>query len=99
MSPHRSPTPPEPRRRNGALYPSDGVWQLADSGISVVAGPWGPRIRQELVGDPEERAANARLIAAAPELLAAARRATAGLMYDQHVGLQWLKRTIEELDR
>jgi len=48
---------------------STGPWVLAKSGISVDAG--NIRIRQEAGGTREEREANARLIAAAPDLLAA----------------------------
>ena len=48
---------------------STGPWVLAKSGISVDAG--NIRIRQEAGGTREEREANARLIAAAPDLFRA----------------------------
>lgn len=49
---------------------SPGPWTVTESGLSVDAGH--TRIRQEAVGPREEREANARLISAAPDLLAAA---------------------------
>lgn len=48
-----------------------GPWTVSKSGVSVDAGPTGPRIRQERGAPDEELRANASLIAAAPDLLAA----------------------------
>ena len=58
---------------------SPGPWVVAKSGVSVDAGHNGPRIRQESTGLREVLEANARLIAAAPDLLAAAHVALVAL--------------------
>lgn len=61
-----APPPSSPK----ATY-SPGPWVLAKSGVSVDAGA--TRIRMEASADREEIKANARLIAAAPDLLEACR--------------------------
>ena len=55
-----------------------GPWVVAKSGVSVDAGL--TRIRQENAGPREVLAANARLIAAAPELLAALKGCTEAMV-------------------
>lgn len=57
---------------------SPAPWILAKSGVSVDAGA--TRIRMEASADREEIKANARLIAAAPDLLSVALDARAILM-------------------
>lgn len=66
-----SVTPPRPDADHGMLAVSRGAWRVTESGVSVDAGDI--RIRQEPGAPLGERAANAQLIAAAPDLLLATR--------------------------
>lgn len=64
---------------------SPGPWTVATSGVSVDAGAI--RIRQEAGGSRDERAANAKLIAAAPALLDACQAAlehVEGAFFESH---------------
>lgn len=73
--PRPAPTP-SPSPTSNANH-SPGPWVVAKSGVSVDAGHLGPRIRQESTGPREVLEANARLIAAAPEILDALKRCVA----------------------